>query len=449
MVEVVVDRSVNQYRVARTRALFGGRWLWICLGVLLTALAGVLFTDLWMHPDRYQGDLQAYYFAGKAFGAGLDPYDLGVLSQLAQMPLRHGFVYPPVTLPIFRALAELPYDAVYRGFLLAKVALLCGLMYLWVKVFVKRQTGVFLLFAAVAFNAAVYVDLRVGNIAVFEQALIWTGFYFLLKKQPALFSLFILVASSFKITPILLLGFLFLSKAKRRYGYLVSGIALFLALHLSAYLASPALTQGFMTASGALSDRGVVNPSTTALIRDASAVIARYVVGPIPSVGLTLAYLSISLAVVLMTLKAMGMLMDTQAGQRELQAILIACLAYGLVVPRFKTYSYMFVLVPCYYIVTEAGRRLSARHGANRLLLYAPLLAVTAISSAYLAAHGPTLVEGSVLGYAPLAALFVAWIMFLSGIGLSRPGWLLKQGREEIRGTDVRPAEVRSQVVRG
>jgi hypothetical protein len=449
MVEGVVDRSVDQYPLARTNADFGGRGLRICLGTLLAALAGLVFLDLWTHPDRYQNDLQAYYFAGMASREGLDPYDLGVLSQLAHTPVRHGFVYPPITLPFFRALGELPYAALYRGFLLAKVALLGGLICLWLRVFVKRQTGGFLLFAATAFNAAVYVDLRVGNIAVFEQALIWTGFYFLLKKKPALFTLFILVASSFKITPILLLGLLFLSSDKRRYGYLGLGIALFLALHFSAYLVSPPLTRAFITASGALHDRGVVNPSTAALIQDASAIIARYVVGPIPSVGLTLTYLCISLAVIVMTLKAVGMLTDTQAGQKELQAILIACLGYGLVIPRFKTYSYMLVLVPCYYILMEAGRRLSASHGANRLLLYAPLAGVTVVSSAYAAVYGSTLAEGVVLGYAPLAALFVAWVIFLNGIGLSRPGWLLTQGMEGGRAVGLRPAEVRPQAVRG
>jgi hypothetical protein len=185
------------------------------------------------------------------------------------------------------------------------------------------------------------------------------------------------------------------------------------------------------------------------LIQDASAIIARYVVGPIPSVGLTLTYLSISLAVIVMTLKAVGMLTDTPAGQKELQAILIACLAYGLVIPRFKTYSYMLVLVPCYYILMEAGRRLSASHGANRLLLYAPLAGVTVVSSAYAALYGSTLAEGVVLGYAPLAALFLAWVIFLNGIGLSRPGWLLMQGMEGGRAAGLRPAEVRPQAVRG
>lgn len=418
-------------------AQLGRRWVWICLGILLVGLSGALFLNLWIHPERYQRDLQAYYFAGKAFQAGANPYDLGVLTRLAGAQLSNGFVYPPITLPVFRLLAQLPYPAVYRGFLLVKVALLAGLVGLWLRTFVKHQPWVFLPFAAVAFNAAIYVDLRVGNISIFEQILIWIGLYCLLKRWPILFIGSILAASLFKITPILFLGLLLLTEHRRRYRHLLLGLGIFAGIHFITYLSSPDLFQGFVDASARLTERGVVNPSTAELIKDAFAAASRTSAGTVPAIVPGLVYLLAAAAVALVTLIAIARLNAAKLNQRTLLQIYLACLAYGLAIPRFKTYSYVLVLVPAYWVLMEAGRRLHSRNNAHPLLAVTPLLLVTGLSSAYAAAYGPTLVEGSVLGYAPWAAMFMIWVAFLTGIGLRRKGWLLAPDQQELPASSI------------
>lgn len=421
-----MDGGIDRPWPLRRHGRLAGRWLLPCFAVLLAALCATLWLGVRINPGQHQGDLAAYYFAGKALQAGQDPYDIDVLSSLAHTPLSNGFVYPPITLPIFRLLANLPYAAVYRGFLLLKAGILLGMLALWLKAFVNHSPWVFLGFVALSFNAAVYVDFRVGNIAIFEQALIWVGFYWLMRQRPLPFTLSILAASLFKVTPLAFLGLLLLTKQRSRIRHLLLGGGLFAGMNFIGYLASPTLFQGFLSASSRLTDRGVVNPSTAALIRDAYAGMSNHAAGAGLASGPGLIYLLAAGAITFVTLMAAAKARVGNSGQELLLQIFLVCLAYGLVVPRFKTYSYVLVVVPTFYVLMRAGHHLRKKHSARPLLAFAPLLVVTGISSSYAAVYGPTLVSATALGYAPWAALFLTWLISLTGIGLRGKGWLLQ-----------------------
>jgi len=127
----------------------------VLLLVLAAAMAGAqwveIVTDTLDRPDdqraasiepeffRYAGghnfDFYQYYAAGHNWSVGLDPYlnhpdDPRVLPHPRyEDKSSSGWIYPPVSLPVFAALADLPYDsarhawfAITLGFLAASIA---------------------------------------------------------------------------------------------------------------------------------------------------------------------------------------------------------------------------------------------------------------------------------------------------------------------------------------
>jgi len=450
------DGDVREFGPLNERNVDGSAhnapWLRFILGVLVAVLGSLVLFDLWVHPDLYQGDLRAYYSAGRAYAAGLDPYATHVLSDLAGTPVTHGFVYPPITLPAFRLLSEIPYPALYRLVLVAKAVLLGMLFYLWSRRFLSRFSLTFILFALVAYNASIYVDFRVGNISILEQAAIWLGLYFFLQRKLVPFAILVLGVSLLKVTPILLLALLLLSKDKRRYLYFGLSVGSFLVLMLVSLAVSPRLFGGFLTATSGLSDRGVVNPSTLQFVQASLDILGRSLPAEIPILIVYLVYLVLAGGITYAAFNAMRNLSNLPSIQRRLWSIYIVCLSYGLIVPRFKTYSYMIVLLPTYFIVAEAGRSLRARHPKTLLIESLPLLAVVVLSSIYVPVYGATAFESSLLGYAPWAALVASWILFMSGIGLRGPGWLFTRVRSvtEVSGTfevGIKPQEAGGSLV--
>jgi hypothetical protein len=322
------------------------------------------------------------------------------------------------------------------------------LFFLWSRYFLGKFDQAFIVFALVAYNAAIYVDIRVGNVSLFEQIVIWLGFYFFIQRKFALFAVLILAASILKITPLLLLGLLLLEN-RRGYIYLGLAVGSFLSIQFVSYLLSPALFSNFLVASSGLSDHGVVNPSTFEFVRALLSVLripntgASYVslAGPI--------YLAIAGGIMLVAVKALRFLSGFAAVERRLWSIYFACLTYGLILPRFKTYSFIIVLVPTYSILTELARRLAGPNSNSQLIDWLCLLGIGTLSSIYIPIFGERASESSLLGYAAWAALAITWGIFVSGIGLRKRGWLFGNAREMSMnagngGTKAMPMEAAS-----
>lgn len=392
------------------------RRLAILVVVLLAITATGVLVDLSVNTDLYQQDLQTYYFAGKAHAAGLDPYDITVLSELAQMPVSHPFVYPPSTLALFQLFGVVDFSTAYYLFLAAKAIALLGLLYLWKREFLPRMDPLFILFALVAYNAALYVDFRVGNIAVFEGLLIWTAFAFLLRGKSLHFGLVILAAASFKIAPILFLGLLLLSSDAKKYTYLAACLSLFAVTQILTYLASPSLYLAFLGNLGGLDERGVINPSTVALMRDASDWLAGISGVAIPETLQEGVFVGASVVVGLATWRSLNHLQRVRWPDSGRVAIFLTCLAYALVLPRFKTYSYLILLLPTYFILMGGAAPLPSASLGRIARKYGPLVFFTVFSSLYLLSLGSDAILHSVFSYSSLIVAFAAWVWYLRRI---------------------------------
>src|SRR5262245_15699032 len=185
-------------------ALFVLCWLWV-------------FASAWREPRAYQFDFKTYYIASQVASVGQSPYNVHNLRAAGGNSHILPFCYPPATLVLFRPLGELEYPAAHRLWLGIKAVALALLFFVWRRRFLQRvDWWVILAASLLAFQAALVVDVKVGNITVLEQLCLWTGFAFLLAKRTTLFVICMVMASIEKLVPIAFLLLLFIPPLRSR-----------------------------------------------------------------------------------------------------------------------------------------------------------------------------------------------------------------------------------------
>lgn len=192
----------------RVRSLVG-----FLAGVVAVALGLALVWPMWTQPGRWQWDFRVYYLAANAHAIGLDPYDTRALGQLSGVPQTLPFVYPPHVLWLMRPFTSVPYDSAARAYLALKTAAGVGLIALLARAFLADgRDALFWVFSLAAFKGALWLDMRAGNVVVFEQLALWGAFYFFVRDRLAAFCSLVLVAASFKLAPALFLSLLLFVK---------------------------------------------------------------------------------------------------------------------------------------------------------------------------------------------------------------------------------------------
>jgi hypothetical protein len=327
--------------------------------VAAIVLYGVSIVIQISRSQAYQQDFRTYYFAAMAQRAGLNPYSLSEVSRATGTPPSVPFLYPPGTLAFFHVFTLFSYPAAFQIFLYAKAVLLVGLLLLWTKGFLGNESDAgFAVFCLFAFNGAIYIDFRAGNISILEQSLLWSGFYFFLLRRWAIFSLFILAAASFKITPIVFLLLLAFTGDRRKYHYLAGGLGVFLGIHAVTYLWNPGLFSAFIQSLGQVKEGGgITNPSLFALIGDALAVISRHADVLAIRVLQWFLYGVAAAGVAFLFWRGVVRSGNENDPDRNRMMIFFSCLTYALAAVRFKDYSYVLLLVPAYVIIRRTSYR--------------------------------------------------------------------------------------------
>jgi hypothetical protein len=310
---------------------------------------------VWSNPGN-QWDFRVYYFAAQAWRAGLDPYDPAV-SLPAHGVESYAFLYPPYTLGFFALFTALPLRHALVAFLTVKLVLLASLVAVWGRLLKIRVTEpTWVVFLVFAYSSCIYVDFSSGNVTVFEQWLLWIGVASLLARRYWAYSAAVVGASLFKLTPIVLLAVLVIVPDRRRYHYLSYGALAFAAIFLVTYAVSPQETVRFFQSISSLDERGRVNPASLALVRDASALF-NTAWGPRVTPDLqTWLYALLAATILVPTLIVVRRVANTGAVNRVEVSVYLVLLAYALVLPRFKNYSYMLLIVPTYYIAIRSTR---------------------------------------------------------------------------------------------
>jgi hypothetical protein len=326
------------------------------------SLAGMLFmaaiivlacAAVWLHPTR-GGDFLGIYDAAWAFDHGQDPYNVSAISPDDNEPVKH-FIYPPCTLYLFRPIAWLSFATAARIFLILKLLAIAGLLYVWQQIFgLKEYRGLFYVLVPLAFSAALVADLRAGNISIFEQLVIWTGFYFYTRGKAVTFGIIILLAAIFKLTPILLLGLL---AAKWKKKELACGVilgAVFIGLLAANAIIWPEFFAAFIkNARSVVAEHGEVNPSTLALMSDTVHWLQARVHLALPSIIPQAIYALLAAIALIISAAMFWWLRPMESRRGDLWRICLLCFAYAVIVPRFKDYSYVLLIAPAFYLVSS------------------------------------------------------------------------------------------------
>jgi hypothetical protein len=323
-------------------------WIW---RLAFVAVAALVARALWqIRPgSEHFWDFRVYYLAPKAWLAGLDPYRAEPLQLLCSCTLPIAYVYPPLTLWLFRPLAALPEAVAFHLHLAVLLASGAGLFVLW-----RRRLGIgsplalMLFLFWFGFNGAGATALYAGNLVMVEVLLSWMALdAFVRQRYPTAAALLALV-SVFKISPAMLFVPLSALVLRERRGQAALGfMAAFCAVFPLQWLAMPELFQSWLDAIRATDwERGAIHPSSFAFISDLSGS-ARYAVYG--------AFVTAVTAALFMSLRGrLDALLAGAEGRRELA--MLAAATFAILAPRFKDYSYIFLIAPLLHAARKVPR---------------------------------------------------------------------------------------------
>lgn len=204
--------------------------------LILMFLAGFVSRNV-----THQGDLKTYQLAAHAALNGLDPYQPETLSSLAGRRV-FPFVYPPIALLPFIAVADLPAKLIANVWMWGKIGLLGLLLLLWSRSFVPGSGLLPLaLVATFGWNSSAQWDLASGNVAIIECALLWSAFALFVAGRRTWFALLAVAAGCFKLMPAAFLLLLLVphGKTKPSPGHLAFAVCLLAVLVMGPVLALP------------------------------------------------------------------------------------------------------------------------------------------------------------------------------------------------------------------
>ncbi len=392
------------------------RLLQIALRLVPLLIVIVIVGEVAVRQGIYQWDFKTYYYAAQTQAAGLDPYDVSLLKAAGHSDEIHPYLYPPLCLYLFRIFALMPIAIAYEVWLLLKLVLLGALFAVWRRHFLKEEpVWLLTLFFTLAFGAALSLDIRAGNVSIIEQVLLWSGFACLLSRKLVWFCLLVLASAFFKWTPAAFLALILFTREGRKWIYFGISCLGFAAMLTLNYLMSPEGLRHFLTAATAHEEDGTRgNPSTLTLFKFLFAGLKRMGFSEsMISLAAHAAFALIALAVTVITFRY---LLRLYRRNRISLVYLIytGCLAYALVMPRFKLYSFILLLPAAYYIARSVFK-------PNPFWLSAILISLSI---------DPRLPYRSLLAglwwYAPLLAAFALWIIWMV--------YLSNQGEEQTHG---------------
>lgn len=384
----------------------------VFVNAVLLIAAIFLVIQMSDHLDDNQWDFKTYYYAAKVAADGGDPYNVDLTRGLAGGYV-HQYLYPPMALRLFRPLTYVSFETARQTWFWFRVVLLIGLVWVWRKVLAgSERMWLFYLLAIVAFNDALYLDLKAGNVTIIEQLLLWSGFFCLMNRRIACFCALVVAASLLKGMPLLFLGLLFLLSVERRWWYALGSTAAFGLIQLIDFVLNPAWYQQFLAKAFSWDERGPeFNPSLLALLKDLKGVAVKS--GFPEGAGQVIVYLLfalIALSVAIVTWRSTRRWLRSSPQAQSYQSAVISAimsitLAYPLMVPRFKIYAFMLVLPAVYLTIL--------RHGKGLIVPLAVL--VTALT---IRPHFPIEQWSTDLfwWYYPTVVLVFFWIAWVKGL---------------------------------
>lgn len=342
----------------------------------------------------YQWDVIVYWWGGRAFANGQSPY-----GAIPGQPEYLHFVYPPIVAALFAPLAILKPAVVKLLWIALKALAFWFCVRLWRRTLdVQQHVVPPVFFFTFAFGSAALVDFTAGNIAVFEQLVLWLAFVALLARRPWTFALLVVLAAQCKLTPVFFLGLLLVIDERPQWKPFLGGSALMATLVGANVVLFPAQTREFRRSVSALAERGWGDPSTLGVMQDLVDQL-RGLRLPLPEATAYALYL-FAVALILAQTVRWWRARRVAGTARPVEIVLVTLVTYALVMPRMKDYSYVALLPVAWYAL--AGRQaMTASLAVLAVLVPRPLpqlkLWLPLVPQPYV--------------YAPLLAALVLWTM--------------------------------------
>lgn len=325
----------------------------IIIFAIFVFLAFKAITNIYKNPDSHFWDFKVYYFASKVLMSGGNPYTSGALSTAAGSEITLKYVYPPATAFLFAPFTALNFQNAAMLFYIIKLIFFAGLFLIWFKYFdVDYKDPVFFLYAYFAFGSCIYIDLMTGNVSVFEQVLLWTGFAAFIKKKDWAFYGLITLVSFFKIVPLLFLLLPLIRKDRGAIKKILICFAAFAAYACLQMLFMRGLFADFIANAVSVDERGAINPCSLAYFKDIAGSLSARTGGVITPVFFWMPLYAIfaSGAVYLLLTKMKKEKIDGK------ELIFAATLLYTIIAPRMKDYSYILIIPSVYYMFGNYSR---------------------------------------------------------------------------------------------
>ena len=174
----------------------------IALRAIALGLLGLYLFTFAVRNVTLQWDFKVYLLAARAAMAGLNPYDMNALAAIAGKPVAMPFVYPPIALVPFIAMTPLSPEVAAMCWMAVKCAVLVAMIIAWSRWIVPKAGVLAMALVAVfGWNASALADLRSGNVALIECALLWAAFACFIAERRAAFASLIVAAAIFKMMP--------------------------------------------------------------------------------------------------------------------------------------------------------------------------------------------------------------------------------------------------------
>jgi hypothetical protein len=178
------------------------------------------------------------------------------------------------------------------------------------------------------------------------------GLACLLTGRDTLFAVLIALSAAFKLTPALFLLTTFLVDRPHRWRPVAIGmgtLALWVGLN---YWSDPVEFAGYISGATSLQESAAQgNPSHLRFWWDLLALVAKQTGQFIPTHVPWLLFGATAISIVWFSYRSWVKSTASRIGARELESIFLFCTTYALIQPRFKSYSYILLLPPAYYVL--------------------------------------------------------------------------------------------------
>lgn len=331
------------------------KWIQIALAVVVVLYAAYLINSLSKNTADFQWDFKSYYYATTAHSLDNNPYEVASLTEVAGHEVLFGFYYNPILLWFFKPFTLFSLDTALQIWLFLKVFFIAFTIYIWRRYFVPDiPLGIFALFVLMAFDATIFWDFKTGNITIFEQVILWSGLFAFLRGRLILFSLLIILASLIKVSPLFFLILIPLSDIRGKWWYTLGAFLATVVIYLCIYLTNPELFQSFVTLMRGLYESAqFYNYSTLSIIDYFQKSATAIPLGESPAEMTYAIYAVVVLAFVFITLWVMHVRNRLIPAIDRKLLIIIACILYAIILPRFKCYSYIILIIPSLFMIRE------------------------------------------------------------------------------------------------